>query len=132
MLNNKSREDGCRCLLILKEQVRLLCGVSWVLIFFYLIGDQDLTTSKEVDCGVLLLLMRSFEGYSSSWDFLSRIKKSLRLDSAIQGKRPMRCHRTLEDWIFKHWIAETKGFIYKKLWQKKPIYRLCAQRSKTL
>jgi hypothetical protein len=54
--------------LILKEQVRLLCGVFWVLIFFDLIGDRDLTTSKEVYCGVLLLLTRSFEGYSSSWD----------------------------------------------------------------
>jgi hypothetical protein len=38
----------------------------WVL--FDLIGDRDLITSKEVDCGVLLLLTRSFEGYSSSWD----------------------------------------------------------------
>jgi hypothetical protein len=46
-----------------------LIGVSWVLIFFGLIGDRDLTINKEVNCGVLLLLTRSFEGYSSSWDF---------------------------------------------------------------
>jgi hypothetical protein len=44
----------------------------------------------------------------------------------------MRCHWTLEDWIFKHWLAETKEFIHKKLLQKKPIYRLRAQRRKTL
>jgi hypothetical protein len=37
----------------------------------------------------LLLLMRSFEGYSSSWDFLIQNKGSLRLDSAIQEKRLM-------------------------------------------
>jgi hypothetical protein len=76
---NKSREDGCRYLLILKEQVRLLCGVLWVLIFFNLIGDRDLTTSEEVDCGVLLLLTRSFEGYSSSWDFLIRNKENFEI-----------------------------------------------------
>jgi hypothetical protein len=45
----------------------------WVLIFFDLIGDRDLTTSKEVDYGVLLLLTRPCEGYSSSWDFLSLV-----------------------------------------------------------
>jgi hypothetical protein len=30
-------------------------------------------SNKEFDCGVLLLLTRSCEGYSSSWDFLSLV-----------------------------------------------------------
>jgi hypothetical protein len=54
------------------------------------------------------------------------------LDQAIQRERPMWCHRTLEDWIFRPSITEMKGFIYEKLLQKKPIYRLCAQWRKTL
>jgi hypothetical protein len=33
------------------------------------LGTHISPTSKEVDCGVLLLLTRSFEGYSSFWDF---------------------------------------------------------------
>jgi hypothetical protein len=44
----------------------------------------------------------------------------------------MRCHRTLEDWIFRPWITKMKEFIYEKLLQKKLIYRLCAQWRKTL
>jgi hypothetical protein len=43
-----------------------------------------------------------------------------------QAGRPMLCHRTVEDWIFRHWITEIKEFIYKKsLQKKKPIYQLC-------
>jgi hypothetical protein len=38
----------------------------------------------------------------------------------------MLCHRTLEDWILRHWITEIKEYIYKKSLQKKKlIYRLC-------
>jgi hypothetical protein len=36
----KSREVDCRCLLILKEQVQVLCGFSLIIIFFNLIGDR--------------------------------------------------------------------------------------------
>jgi hypothetical protein len=35
----KSKEVGCRCPLILVEQVRLLCGFFLIIIFFDLIGD---------------------------------------------------------------------------------------------
>jgi hypothetical protein len=37
--------------------------------------------------------------------------KSLGLSQKIQEGRPMLCHRTLEDWIFRHWITEIKEFI---------------------
>jgi hypothetical protein len=81
----KNREVDCGCLLILKEQVRLLCGFFLMIIFFHLIGDQGkaVTTKASSTCfgtwpdgkrkrgvdldRVLLLLARSFEGYSSSW-----------------------------------------------------------------
>jgi hypothetical protein len=36
----KSREVGCRCPLILEEQVRLLCGFFLIIIFFDLIGNR--------------------------------------------------------------------------------------------
>jgi hypothetical protein len=83
-----------------------------------------LTTSKEVDCGVLLLLTRSFERYASSWD-----EEKFEIGFSDSGKEadamPSDFRRL--DFFFEKKLDRNKGFIYKRVTTKEAdLPALCA------
>jgi hypothetical protein len=78
-------------------------------VLFNPVGEWDPITRKETGCRVLLLLAGVFQKVLEfSRSFQPETKENLGSDRIIQGKRPMRCHRTLRIKV-EDWLAKNKG-----------------------